>query len=82
MPSIKALSTVILALVLAIVLVYLIHSFYITKGNVTVGGSCVNSIEYEELMSNYTKLLIKYTALLQKLNECTANGGLIQYQAH
>ncbi|GAB6946544.1 hypothetical protein JCM16161A_06740 [Vulcanisaeta sp. JCM 16161] len=80
MPSIKALSVAILTLVLAIALVYSIHSLYIVRSNTAVGGSYVNSAEYEELMSNYTNLLIKYTALLQKLNECMANESSIQYQ--
>ncbi|WP_054854490.1 hypothetical protein [Vulcanisaeta distributa] len=80
MPSIKTLSMVILALVLAIVLVYSIHSLYLARNGVTADSSYVNSVEYEELMNNYTNLLIKYTALLQKLNECMANESSIQYQ--
>lgn len=80
MPSIKTLSMVILALVLAIVLVYSIHSLYLARNGVTASSSYVNSVEYEELMNNYTNLLIKYTALLQKLNECMTNESSIQYQ--
>ena len=71
---------VILALLLAIVLIYLIHSLYMARNNTAAGISYVNSTMYEELMSNYTNLLIKYTALLQKLNECMANESLIQHQ--
>ncbi|WP_252901805.1 hypothetical protein [Vulcanisaeta sp. JCM 14467] len=81
MPSIKALSMVILALLLAIVLIYLIHALYMPKNEAAV-GNYVNLTKYEELMSNYTNLLTKYTELLQELNECMANESLIQHQAH
>ncbi|BDR91201.1 hypothetical protein [Vulcanisaeta souniana] len=80
MPNIKTLIIVILALALAIVLVYLVHSLYIIKNEVVAGNAYVNSTKYDELLNNYTNLLVKYTTVLQELNECMANEGSIQYQ--
>ncbi len=80
MPNIKTLIIVILALILAIVLVYLVHFLYIIKNEVAAGNIYVNATKYNELLSNYTNLLAKYSSVLQKLNECMANESSIQYQ--
>jgi len=79
-PNIKTLIIVILVLILAIVLVYLVHSLYMIKNGTAVDNVYVNTVKYNELLNNYTNLLVKYTVLLQELNECMANESSVQYQ--
>ncbi|MGC9152507.1 MAG: hypothetical protein ACP5GY_02090 [Vulcanisaeta sp.] len=80
MLSVKTSVMVISILILAIALIYSIHSLYITPTKVITNSSMVPITKYNDLLNNYTNLLIKYTALLQKLNECMTSESPGHYQ--
>ncbi|MCG2870257.1 MAG: hypothetical protein L7H10_05845 [Vulcanisaeta sp.] len=71
--------TVTMALIVALALIYTIHSIYSTP-QIKASNSSLLLAEYDELLNNYTNLLIKYVELQQELNKCMSHAQPTQYE--
>jgi len=77
-PSIRTFIIVVVSLIIALMVIYVVHSIYSMPHNETVNSTLL--MKYNELLSNYTSLLSKYVELQQELNECAANTQSPYYQ--